>query len=1378
MKKNIGWLLCSFFLVSIAIADESVPHFIFEQFPINEKLPSNSITRIYNDGEGYMWFGTKDGLCRYDGYDIKIFRSSALTPGKLTNNEIECIEEDNQNRLWIGTYEGINIFDKKSYSIQSLKNKFIEKERINHIFNDSKGHIWIGTSTQGVICINSSTGEFERFSTDADSRLKLQGNNAKYIYEDKDGIVWIMLWKAGLCAIDQSRKNIFYAPNLGVYNNPFRMMQDRDGLYWICTWGDGMYHMSVDGRMKIDFRSINYASATHEKPDNIVYGITQDDKFGYIWVLTFKGLGLIKKDNDNNYLFYGTGIKLSNTDSRLFHDLYKDRLGNMWLGTVGDGLYLLDFNKLSIQNYPLESLRDNTTPQSFVSRLCNAGKENVYAVINRFGLVDFNLKTNKIQKMSAPIFAQLTSINVISHISKTNEYWLAAEGQNNVMIFRQTDNNELVPTKSFALKRSDNSTDISINVLYEDLEGTVWIGTSEALYKRTANGKISLVSAKTQYINTIEQDLDKNIWVGTERDGLFVLKYNTTSGKGGYSITKVDLNTKNYRSLSVQTICCRKNGEIYIGTKEGCLFFYNQLDRTTIDISGQYGISEERILDIIEDNFGYLWISTAKRIIRYNPLTHASTYYTSQNGVGVSTFYKGAFLKLSTGQLLFGGNNGIVEFNPTGKIPAKKTEQQVAFTDILIQNSSIFDDTENKHFNPEKNQIRMKYSENNISIEFAVLNQLFTGRSQYAYKLSGIDKEWNYVGNNRRYVNYVNLPSGNYTFLVKASDENGLWSRKATELNIHILPPIYRTWWAYLLYMIAIIAIGYTAYRIVLNRIRLRNDLAISRIEKEKSEELTQIKLKYFTNITHELLTPLTIIMLQVEKIQKKMIGEDSQYEILKENVSRLNRLIKQILAFRKTESGNMKLKVSKSDIVQFVYHICKSNFRPLVNEKEINFIFDPQYENYSAYFDSDKLDKIIYNLLSNAFKHTPAKGSVAVKMSFFERNEETILRISIADSGNGIAEEDIPHIFQRFYISSTADQSQSNGIGLSLTYDLVQLHKGAISVKSQLGEGAVFTVEIPVSKGAFANDELAVESDGDNPNSFMQHTDEEYIAKDTFDGGENGTNHYRQTEKTSEKIKSEPNKETILIVEDNRDLRNLMFEYFSAEYNVLTAENGLEALTVVNSNVEIELIISDVMMPKMDGLTLCSTLKNDIKTSHINVLLLTAKNSTQDRIDSYNAGADSYIAKPFESSVLDSRVKNLLKKRQQKMEDFQKSYDVNISSMEYSSMDEQFLKNAVQTVEEKLADDSFNFDEFATDMASAKSTLHRKLKSLTGLSPGEFIRNIRLKHAARMLENNTGTISEIAFAVGFNDPKYFSRCFKNEFGMTPKEYQNSKKAD
>jgi len=1357
MIKNILFVFLFFISINSIQAAHTV-QLSFEKFPYNEKLPSNSVTRIYNDKEGYMWFGTKDGICRFDGYDMKVFRSSASTPVKLSNNEIQCITEDNDQKMWVGTYEGINIIDKKNYSIKQLDNRYVRKEWINALLTDSKGYIWIGTSTNGVLRLNPSTGEFIRYSTDKNSTLKLKANNVTHIYEDRTGRIWISMWKNGLCYLDKDLKKIHSTQRIGINNNPFRVFQDKEGIIWICTWGDGIYNIHENSTSGISILPIILSKKSDKKTDDIVYSITQDDKFGYIWVVTYSGLSLIEKETDGTYNVHSTNSFFDETSNKLFHEISKDSRGNLWIGSVGDGLYKLDFNKLSVENFPLNEIKTTLNVQPYVTRFCQTNTGDVFIVINRIGLFHFNEKTEKVSRPADNASRAINSISAISNIKSKNEIWVANEGDDFIHIFKNTTDGEIKQNNIISLNNLKNRGENTTTTMFEDSKGNVWIGTNNGLYLKPGNAAVKNISHKIYNVNTIGEDNEKKIWIGTDKEGLFVLTPQKDKKRISYSVTQKNLNIKNYQSYSIQSICCTKKGDVYIGTKEGCIYFFNQKTNVASDISGQYGITDEGILDILEDNYGYLWFSTIKRIIRYNPNIHAATYFSNADGLLVSSFFKNAYIKLKSGKILFGGNKGICSFNPANlNATPKLTTHQVAITDILIQNKSIFDDENSQHFNSDKKRVTLKYSETNLSIEFSALNFSSASKIQYAYKLSGIDNNWNYVGNNRRFVNYANIPSGNYKFMVKASDENGIWNNQITSLEIVILPPAYRTWWAYLIYLLLLTAGGFFILRTVSNRIRLRNELKISHIEKEKSEELAQIKLRYFTNISHELLTPLTIIMLLIESLQKKNNGDSAQFEIMKDNIIRLKRLIQQILVFRKTESGNMRLKIRKNDIIGFVNNICQSNFKPLVVDKEIQFTIDSEYESYAAYFDPDKLDKIIYNLLSNAFKHTGRGGSIIVKISFVVREEEKIMRLSVSDTGDGIAEADLPHIFKRFYISSTSDQSQSHGIGLALTSDLLQIHKGTIEVKSQLGEGAVFTIEIPVSKSAYGETELS--SEETQPVELPE-------LPDLISSG-------NTTENID--ILEESKDFTILVVEDNHDLNHLIIDNFSKKYKVLSAENGVQALKIIHET-EIDLVISDVMMPEMDGLTLCKILKNDVETSHINILMLTAKNSTEDRIDCYNAGADSYIAKPFEMAVLDARAKNLIQKRKQKTENFKKNQEINISSMEYGSIDELFLKQAVIKVEENLSDDTFDFDQFAVDMATSKSTLHRKLKSLTGLSPGEFIRSIRLKHAVQMLTNNMGNISEIAFAVGFNDPKYFSRCFKIEFGLTPREYQESKK--
>ncbi|MDD3078558.1 MAG: two-component regulator propeller domain-containing protein [Paludibacter sp.] len=1326
----------------------------FEQFSLNNKLPSNSVVRIYNDNEGFIWFGTKDGLCRFDGYDIKVFRSSAITPGKLVSNEIQCMAEDKTGKLWVGTLEGVEILDKHNYSITHFQNEFTNKERINSIMVDRKGYIWIGTSNYGILKVNPDNNEYERFSTDRNSSVELPDNNVNFIFEDSNDRIWVLLWRGGLCYIDSKNNKVINLPQIGANNNPFRLLEDRDGLFWICTWGDGVYNLKIHNN-RINIEPVVVSGKSDTKIDDIVYSITQDDT-GRIWLVTFSGLKTLTKDIDGTYVVSGADKFFEGEPYKLLHQIVKDRSGNLWLGSVGTGALKLNFNKLPIKNYSLLDVSNSTNANAYVTHFTQTRSGDLFLSLNRVGLFMLDLNSSITKRPNLPVLRRLNSISALKYIEKTDEIWLADEGEDIIYVF-EDNKGELKLKDYFSLRNTKTPFENTIVTLFEDKKSNVWIGTAKGLYMKKTGGPVELISDKLQNIVSIGQDINENIWVGTGKEGAFVS--NAVGNK--YEFIKIPLVIDKYQSVSVQSICCPDEGGVFIGTREGCIFQYDASKNIATDISGLYGITEEGILDILSDSFGNLWISTVKKIIRYNPETHAATYFTTNDGLLISSMYKDASIKLNDGVILFGGNNGISIFNKNDQKNNRNqaVRKTVAITDLLIQNKSIFDDQEHKHFDSLHKKLVLKYNENNLSIEFSALDYNAAGKIQYAYKLSGADKDWNYVGNTRRFVNYVNMAPGTYTFMVKASDENGAWSNAVTTLKIEIMPPLYRSWLAYLIYLVLIAIIANIIYRTVSNRIRLRNELKISKIEKDKSEELAQVKLRYFTNISHELLTPLTIIMLQIESLQNKFKTEAGQFDLMKDNVIRLKRLIQQILVFRKTESGNMKLKIQKDDIVGFVNNICQSNFKPLINEKSIKFSVDSGAQIRIAFFDPDKLDKVIYNILSNAFKYTPRNGEIKVKMSFIERDGAEVMRLSVSDTGKGIATEDLPNIFQRFYISKASDQSQSHGIGLSLTHDLIQLHKGSIDVKSEVGVGSVFTIEIPVSENAYTSEELS-----DETNEKLIFPDIDDIVTDDLEVQEN-----------EEADENQVKEFAVLIVEDNKELNNLIVENLGKKYHVLSAENGLQALEIIKDK-EIDLIISDVMMPEMDGLSFCKVVKNDVNTSHISVLMLTAKNTPEDRIECYNAGADAYIAKPFELGVLTARVRNLLNKRKKKTEDFKSNPEINITSMEYCSIDEIFLNQAVKVVENRIADERFDFDQFAVEMATSKSTLHRKLKSLTGLSPGEFIRNVRLKHAVQMLKNNVGNISEVAFSVGFNDPKYFSRCFKIEFGMTPKEFQEEYK--
>lgn len=623
--------------------------------------------------------------------------------------------------------------------------------------------------------------------------------------------------------------------------------------------------------------------------------------------------------------------------------------------------------------------------------------------------------------------------------------------------------------------------------------------------------------------------------------------------------------------------------------------------------------------------------------------------------------------------------------------------------------------------------------------------------------MDGVDDDWVYVRGDRQFAFYNQLPKGKRTFYLKTTDVNGLWSNYIAEVQVFKQPAFYETLWAYLFYIVFTLLCLYLFYHRMKRRIQLRHELRIAQIDKEKSEELVQTKLRYFTNISHDLLTPLTIITCLIDDAEMTNGSRISQLTMIRSNVNKLRRLLQQILDFRKVESGNMKLSVSKSDVISFIDDVCKVNFTPLMRKKNQTFTFLTEDRHLMAYFDRDKLDKIVSNLLSNACKYTANGGDIKLIVDSYWESEYHHLRIQVVDTGEGIAPADLENVFKRFYTINKGDESESNGIGLSLTKDLVELHHGTINVESELGKGSTFTVDLPINKDSYQEDELISEHisvNGINTDLILEK--EELIDSKVGEGEDMQIADVH-----------------LLLVEDNEELLFLMEKILSKHYHVLIAKDGLEALNVIKDN-EIDIIISDVMMPEMDGLEFCRTLKSNLETSHIPIILLTAKNTVEDRIECYNAGADGYISKPFELKILEARINNFIMHKKNKQEEFRSNVEVNIDSLEPSSMDKEFLDKVISVIKSNMSEGDFDVVQLADALAVSKSSLYRKMKIATGLSPIEFIRNIRLKHGSQLLKDKSISVAEVAYECGFSNPKYFATCFKEEFGVTPKEYQKS----
>ena len=1347
MKHQIKFYIVLFFiqLFSCAFAQQMS----VSTLPLNNYLPSSTVLRVHCDREGFLWLGTKDGLCRYDGYRLLVFRSGLKSPDLLTNNEITCIAENKNGYLFIGTKKGINILDKRTYQIIPVIHNDLKDQEIRTMIVDSDGWIWVGTLTSVFRC----SADFS-FCKRYDSTLPVTSVNS--IYEDADKNIWVTLWERGLHRYNSKTDSFIAMPHIGVLNNPFKVFQDNKKQHWILTWESGIFLLYPEEKDDLMYSHVDIKSNEHWDM-NGCFSITQDDKYGYIWIVSTQGLYALQKRPGNII----NTVDISHISSKLnniFSEIVKDKSGNLWIAAFNEGVSMIDLNKPLIQNYSFPSIREKTGFITNIKNIYEDGDGDLWIDQNRWGVGIFNPGTNKLQLYtdipSLKNVPNLRNISCIISVPLLNEIWLGSEYYPEIYrVKKEKDRIELLGTLNLS-NYADNPG--FPRIFYEDSKHNLWVVTTKGILVKPEKEK-NLQDTKfpSMDITGIGEGKDGTLWIGTRKQGVYnaIVSSNLTFEKKG--LKNLTTQTDKLVSDNIGAICIDDNGLIWMGSQDGDVFTYDPRTKKVENLSNMFDMLKEGIFNIITDQLGHIWISTNKRVIEYDPKNGGIMDYSTMDDVMVNSFMPNSYLKTRSGKILYGGNKGISVFTPYEHLSDNPRRIRTMVADVKIDGVSSLLEKDNQRFNLRSQTISFDAGDKNIEIDFSSLNYAFPDKIKYAYKMEGVDDDWVYVRGDRQFAFYNQLPKGKRTFYLKTTDTNGLWSNYIAEIQVSKEPAFYETWWAYMFYVVLVILSLYLFYRRMKRRLQLRHELKIAQIDREKSEELVQTKLRYFTNISHDLLTPLTIITCLIDDAEMTNGSRISQLSMIRSNVNKLRRLLQQILDFRKVESGNMKLSVSKSDIVSFIDDVCKVNFAPLIRKKSQTFTFSTEDKHLIAYFDRDKIDKIVSNLLSNACKYTSEGGEIKLIMKSYQNAEHTHLRIQVVDTGEGIAPDDLENIFERFYTANKGDESESNGIGLSLTKDLVELHHGTIEVESELTKGSTFTVDFPIDKDSYQENELITgETSVNDKKAAMIFEHEDLDESGVVEDAQTNDNH-------------------LLLVEDNEELLYLMEKILSRQYHVLVAKNGLEALDIIKDN-EIDIIISDVMMPEMDGLELCRNIKSNLETSHIPVILLTAKNTAEDRIECYNAGADGYISKPFELKILEARINNFIIHKKSKQEEFRTNVEVDIDSLETSSIDKDFLDKVVSVIKSNMAEGDFDVVQLADALAVSKSSLYRKMKIATGLSPIEFIRNIRLKHGSQLLKNKSMSIAEVAYECGFSNPKYFATCFKEDFGVTPKEYQKS----
>ncbi|WP_258104663.1 two-component regulator propeller domain-containing protein [Marinoscillum sp. MHG1-6] len=1423
----------------------------FHHLTTDDGLSQNMVDCMLQDSQGFMWLGTWNGLCRYDGYEFELFNEKESPPYSLRSNFIYALHEDGFGNIWVGTGEGLYlyIYDQHKFLPVEL-NAEISSDldyKVIAPIGENKLIISAGQSLNLIRVVNKA-GDFELLKyvdlTDLDDAYEGANINAALISDD---IIWVGTDKGLLTfGSEYDVKSEFNIANSGanglVSDKIMTLYESSEGEIWIGA-EFGLYRFNVaEGNFQGYFNGPDLANSL---PHNSIMDIDENSDKKLV-IATLGGLSFLDQNNAVFENHVNGSNQANGLNNNFINCLLYDRNENLWIGTERGGVNILhteqnifeEFVQMPDNQFGLSS---NTVNSIFED------EKYIWIGTAGGGLNRYNKRKNKYNHFKYNVQNESTiSSDFITSIHKSKvsgTLWAGSWGGGlNLLTAGE------VGDRGFQRVNEQNSDLISgyISSIVEDAKGNIWIGTLGGISvysqeKGSIDGAyLPQKASRVTAVGCMAFDNSGDLWIGTQV-GLFRFQLK------GDDLIRVDEyrnDPENPESISgdyVISLLKDSNGNMWAGT-------YGQgLNR--VNVSGDTvsftkfntndGISNNIIYGIVEDKVGQLWLSTDYGLSRFDPDTNQMRNFFRSDGLLNNQYYWSAAYKSKDGKLYFGGMRGMNAFYPD-QIKEYHVSPVVTLTDLKLIEGSVLPGLEyngaqvlDQNISRTKG-IELSYMEKMLSIEFSTLNFIDPELVHYAYKLEGFDKNWNYVGANRHYASYTNLRPGHYTFMVKGAGSDGVYSEEPTELMIVIHPPFWQTIWfqSLCVALLLMIILGYVRFRTyqlkrqkdelemqVAERTKEINDqkeaLSYQAIQLQKSnfelehkqkqiegqnelletqnkeildqrDELielnkrvklvSQLRLGFFTNISHEFRTPLTLILGPLDRLIKKYtLPEDVKgtLELMNRNAQRLLNLINQIMDFRKIEKGKMELQVGVGDVEAFCRELFEA-FQPLAEIKQIDFSLEVGALPGEVWFDKQKMENILYNLLSNAFKYTPHEGKIKMEVMALSGEESklndagldieevrNVVSIKIIDSGSGISEENLPLIFKRFYRieSENAFKISGSGVGLALTEELIKTHHGDIFVSSEVGVGSIFEIQFPCLKGAYELQELG-ESSGENDlmgqvellKSEFLIQEEAEISKD-------------------EDFVPDTSKRTILVVEDNVDLRKFITHRLTDLYNVIEAgdgERGVEFAERYNPDI----IVSDVMMPKMDGFELLASIKNNFSTSHIPVVLLTAKASVENQIEGIQIGADDYLPKPFNFDLLEVKIASILANRDRIKVQYMSGDTSDVRPLVNNNKDLKFLESAVNIVNEQMSNSDFGSKDLILALGISRSLLHKKLTALTNQSAVEFINQLRMKKAKELLCDSEMNISSAAYAVGYNDPKYFSRLFSKHFNESPKDYQ------
>lgn len=1340
----------------------------FDHITIENGLSQSTVFAITQDSQGFMWFGTRDGLNRFDGSRVKVFRNDQGDPLTLSDNTIYSLLTDSHKRLWIGTRHGLNLYDEKNdYFVRDFSFRDqVENISISCLYEDRSKNIWIGTRGGLKLLAGGDTSRFVQFNHEPGRPTSLGSDDVRSIFQDRQGNLWIgtslglsklvyhnehdysftsynipvstfqqseMNWvntiaggkdhhllvgteKSGLLLFDTEKSSFVTAPVLrhGDDSKAIRSIaKDRNNNFWVGTIG-GIY--ILDPQFSLIKKMTNLPDNDESVSDNSVRSIYFDIT-GSCWVGAFHGGVNFYSPLSNRFRKIKPGPDYPDLKFKVASTLTVDKDQNLWMGTEGHGMYYIDRANKITYHYARNETNNSLSHDNVKCFLLEEDKGIWIGTLKGLNYYDFHKKkfTHYFSNRNDPHSLPDDAIYDIKR-GANGDLWIATFRGGLVKFSPESGRfHKTSMPHSFDSLVFDAE---GITRLYFDSNQSLWIGMLNGLIKNDSKSNtftefmpnaLDTVSLKGNYMLCIFEDSEKRLWIGTRGSGLNLMR---SDGK-------------TFRNFTVKD-----------------------------------GLPGNSVYGILEDNKGYLWLSTENGLSRLDKNGFVFKNFNHSDGLICKEFNFNSYVKDHLGYFYFGGYNGIVYFHPDS-IQENNVMPSLIFTDLKLFNKSmrpsLHDNAILKQSLAVTDEVELTYDQNVFSIEFAVLNYVKASKNRFAYKLEGFETQWNVV--KEPVATYMNLEPGEYTLLAKGANNDGVWTQEPLALTINILPPPWKTWWAYSLYVIAVLGLLYTWNRVKVKQVQLEHDLQIEHLEKQKQEEIHRAKVNFFTNIAHEIRTPITLMMRPMDRIHEKLRQNDvlkKEVGLVKSNTDRLMRLLDQLLDFQKHETGNVKLKVRRSDFVTFMREIILP-FEDFANSRKISLTSDLPARPVHLWFDHDELAKVFNNLLANAFKFTPGGGQVTVRITgeFSESGgEPAFVKIIVEDNGLGVSAGQLEKIFHRFYQAENSGIHETGfGIGLSLAKGIIELHHGEISVESQEASSSKqgytrFHILLPGGNAQFDKDQIR-----DEAADIVAPVAEILLEAESNE----------KSEKTDPYL--------ILVVEDNDDIREYISDILREDqYKVISSRNGQEGIDAAIEKLP-DLILSDVMMGGVTGLDLVTHIKDDVRTSHIPVILLTARASVNHQVEGLVTGADDYVTKPFNARLLLAKINSHLKIREKLKEKYCRMVTLQPQDEPIEGPDDKFLKHLREILDKNLLDTDFNVTKLAREIGMSRPVLFRKIKMLTGLSVIDLIRSVRLKKAEMLLKQRKMSISEVAFAVGFNDPRYFSKSFKEQYGKSPSQF-------